>query len=128
MNSVSLLVVEDHEIQQKVVKMILVSLGYAVDIAENGKKALAMFKKNEYDLIFMDIGLPDMSGAEVTKEIRAIENKESHIPIVALTANYDESNHLTCLEAGMDDFILKPLQKEAGQKMINKILKEGVVA
>ncbi len=119
---VKVLVVEDVEIAQKIANITLMALGCSVDIAENGQKALQLFKDNQYDLIFMDIGLPDISGIVVTKAIRRVENNESHVPIIALTANYDESHPHVCFDAGMDEFMLKPLTKENGQAMINKFI------
>ncbi len=124
-NGIKILVVEDVEIAQKMAKITLVGLGCSVDVAEAGQKVLEMFKENEYDLIFMDIGLPDISGVEVTKEIRKIEDKKSHVPIVALTANCDESYKTICLEAGIDDFMLKPLTKDNALTMLDKFSKRA---
>ncbi|ABS78170.1 response regulator [Coxiella burnetii] len=117
---IKILIVEDLEIAQKIAKVTLMDLGHHVDIAETGQKALEMFQKNKYELIFMDIGLPDMSGIEVTEEIRKIENNKFHVPVVALTANYDESYKPVCLEAGMDDFMLKPLTVKKVKEVIEK--------
>lgn len=124
-SSVRVLVVEDVEIAQKIAKLILSGLDCYVDIAKNGQKALELFSKNEYDLVFMDLGLPDFDGVEVTKRMRQQEANSRHVPIIALTANYDESYKPICLEAGMDEFMLKPLTKENGEAMINKFVKES---
>jgi CheY-like chemotaxis protein len=83
-NSVEVLVVEDIAVAQKVAKITLIGLGHIVDIAENGQKALDLFEKNKYDIVFLDLGLPDMNGTEVIKRIREIENNKQHVPIVAL--------------------------------------------
>lgn len=124
-NTVSVLVVEDTTIMQKMAKIILTDLACKIDIAEDGKKALDMFKQNSYNIIFMDIGLPDINGVDVTKAIRNLENNQSHVPIIALTANYDESYKPVCLNAGMDDFMLKPLTKDKAKAMINKFVTKG---
>ena len=123
MEKPKILLVEDAPIAQKMGKFILLGLGCQVDVVETGYKALEMFEKTQYDLIFMDIGLPDIDGVNVTKEIRRLENNDVHVPIVALTANNDSSYKDACLREGMNDFILKPLTKENAQMAIDKFLK-----
>lgn len=117
------LVVEDTQIAQKVAKIILVDLKCDVDIAENGQKALQLFQNNQYDLVLLDLGLPDIAGEDVTKSMRKSEKGTRRTPIVALTAYYDESYQSNCLAMGIDDFILKPLNKEKGKGTIEKHLK-----
>ncbi len=108
--SYRILVVEDNSIAQSVAKSMLAPLNCAVDIAESGKQAVHLWKNNHYDLIFMDIGLPDLDGYEVTHRIRIQElSKKSHIPIIALTAHAGEENKRKCIEAGMNAVITKPL-------------------
>lgn len=107
-----ILVVEDDPISQRVVQLALEKMGYQVDIAESGSKALDAFLSGNYDLILMDYGLPDMSGVAVTQKIRAYEkHKNKHIPIIALTAHGDSAK-TECLAAGMNDFIAKPFELE----------------
>jgi two-component system aerobic respiration control sensor histidine kinase ArcB len=104
------LIVEDNPIAQTVAKTILDQLDCAADIAENGSKAVEMWKVGSYDLIFMDIGLPDIDGYEVTQLIRAQElPKETLIPIVALTAHLGDENKNRCINAGMNAVLTKPL-------------------
>ena len=87
------LVVEDNPIAQRVAKSLLTQSSCQVDVASNGQEALNLWKQNEYDLIFMDIGLPDMDGYQVTHHIRVQEvTKNRHIPIIALTAHVGEEN------------------------------------
>ncbi|WP_231885043.1 response regulator [Alteromonas stellipolaris] len=105
------LVVEDNEINQIVIKEQLKEIGVSVELANNGALGLAKVKsaiarKKPYDLIFMDCHMPVMDGLTATKEIRALGEK---IPIIALTANALSGEKEKCLRAGMDDFISKPV-------------------
>ena len=104
------LVVEDNPIAQSVAKFILTHLNCEVDVAENGQKAIELWKTKSYDLIFMDIGLPDSDGYEITHQIRIQElSKKTHVPIIALTAHAGEENKKRCIEAGMNAVLTKPL-------------------
>lgn len=104
------LVVEDNPIAQTVAKSILAQLNCQADIAESGNKAVEMWKAGAYDLIFMDIGLPDIDGYQVTHLIRVQElAKKSHTPIIALTAHAGDENKKRCIDAGMNAVLTKPL-------------------
>jgi signal transduction histidine kinase/response regulator of citrate/malate metabolism len=104
------LLVEDNPIAQKVAESILSKMRCAADIAETGKKAIDLWKASHYDLVFMDIGLPDMDGYEVTHQIRLQElAKKTHAPIIALTAHAGEENKKRCIDAGMNAVLTKPL-------------------
>jgi signal transduction histidine kinase/DNA-binding response OmpR family regulator len=103
-----ILVVEDMPVNQKVAKGMLRSLGHVVDIAEDGEVAVAKMKTRAYDLIFMDMQMPRMNGIEATAAIRALESGRS-VPIIAMTANVFETDRDTCIAAGMNDFIGKPI-------------------
>ena len=115
-----ILVVEDHPVAQCIAQMILEKLHCEVDLADTGQKALSKAEENYYDLIFMDIGLPDIDGIELTQKIRASKKITQQIPIIALTANFNESDKSQCLTTGMNDFLLKPLTSETAQAMIAK--------
>jgi two-component system sensor histidine kinase/response regulator len=104
-----ILLVEDNLINQRVTLHFLKELGCSADVAHNGILALKLFKKNTYDLILMDIGLPDMDGFMVCQKIRALERKDQHIPIIALTAYASENDKQKCLNAGMDNVLTKPI-------------------
>lgn len=121
-NKIKVLVVEDIEIAQKVAEIVLTGLDCAVDIASNGEEALRLFKNNQYELIFMDIGLPDISGIEITKQIRNIEPDTQRTPIVALTSNSEDSYKAQSLAAGMDDFFMKPLSDEVGKVILKRFI------
>ena len=108
-----LLLVEDNKINQKLAMALLGKLGYTVDLAENGLEAIEAVSKNNYDLVLMDIQMPEMGGIEATQRIRAFEGAKAHIPIVALTANAMESDQEICRAAGMVDHISKPINRDA---------------
>jgi CheY-like chemotaxis protein len=109
----SILLVEDNEINQKIVLLSLNKLVAGIDVARNGQEAIELFKLKEYDLILMDIMMPVMDGLTATKKIRELEaSRDIHIPIIAITANALEGDRENCLAAGVDDYIAKPFQAE----------------
>ena len=120
-----ILCVEDNKMIQHILKRNLVDLHCAVDLADNGEQAIELCSKRAYDLVFMDIGLPDMSGIEVTRKIKESENSKSTLsPVVALTAHLDSDHKSTqaCLDAGMQAVYTKPVLNE----QINAILRRFV--
>jgi CheY-like chemotaxis protein len=107
-----LLLAEDVEINREIVLALLEPTGLGVDCAENGEAALEMFKKDpeRYDMIFMDVQMPEMDGYEATSRIRALDNpRAKEIPIVAMTANVFREDIERCIDAGMNDHVGKPL-------------------
>ncbi len=121
-----ILVVEDNLVNQTVAKRILVKEGYEVDVAENGEQAVHKIGNgSKYDLIFMDCQMPRMDGYEASRRIRSMEetvHAEPRIPIIALTANAMQGDRQKCLDAGMDDYIAKPVKKEAIFEMLRRHL------
>lgn len=113
MENLKILVVEDDLISQRIVQLMLEHLGYQVDIAQNGEEVFKLFLSGHYKLIFMDIGLPDQLGTEITRLLRKIEQAQNSYPtpIIALTAHGDYAR-AECLAVGMDDFLGKPLMME----------------
>lgn len=109
------LVVEDDPINQRVIQLLLEKMGLDLQIAENGEVGFRKAVNETWDLVLMDCRMPLMDGITATKKIRAYEKAHglSHTPIVALTANAEEENLEACLEAGMDDFLAKPVRKSA---------------
>ncbi|MGB9892555.1 response regulator [Thermodesulfovibrio yellowstonii] len=117
-----ILVVEDDEINQIVIKKILQEAGFTVDIAENGKRAIQKLKENKFDAILMDIQMPEMDGIEATKLIRE-ELKFETIPIIGLSAHAFKEEKQKALDAGMDDYLTKPVNPEDLFKTLSKWFK-----
>jgi len=136
---VRVLLAEDNPVNQKLARLMLTKAGYQVEVANNGRETVGKFTSSpdDFDLIFMDIQMPEMDGMEATSRIRELElkvqsskqkkNEESdpsafslqlsarsgHVPIVAMTAHAMKGDREKCLEAGMDDYITKPIKREA---------------
>jgi signal transduction histidine kinase/CheY-like chemotaxis protein len=107
-----LLLVEDNKINQRLALALLDRLGYTVDLAENGREAVMAATKERYALILMDMQMPEMDGLEATRQIRLLDGQNTHVPIVALTANAMQSDQDACRDAGMNDFLAKPFSRE----------------
>lgn len=107
------LLVEDSLINQKLAVGILQRWGHEVVVANNGREALEFYQKEDFDLILMDVQMPEMDGFEATEAIRALERRMGrHVPILAMTAHALKGDRERCLAAGMDDYVGKPIQPE----------------
>ncbi len=122
----SILLVEDYPTNQKIALQHLSSAGYNVDLAENGKQAIEMFRNRQYDIILMDIQMPVMDGFEATRNIRNLEKenrgkgqKSTSSVIIAMTAHAMEGYRERCIAEGFDDYITKPLRKGSLLSMIS---------
>jgi len=116
-----ILLVEDNPINQKVAATVLQKAGYSVDMVDNGADAVAKVQANPYNAILMDVQMPDMDGFEATQQIRAWEQaRGTHIPILAMTAHAMQGDREKCLEAGMDDYLTKPLQPRVLFSALNR--------
>jgi CheY-like chemotaxis protein/HPt (histidine-containing phosphotransfer) domain-containing protein len=118
------LVVEDNNINQLVVKYTLQKLGIAIEVAVDGNEAIQKVTSNNYDLILMDIQLPEMSGYDVTRYIRNQMNNS--IPIIAMTALGINGQDEKCLECGMNGYVSKPFTVESLHQAISKVYKSPV--
>jgi hypothetical protein len=107
------LVVDDIETNRRVAGHMLRRIGCTFDLVDGGSAALAALAENHYDVVLMDCQMPDMDGYETTAEIRSREAGGARIPIVAMTANAMAGDRIRCLEAGMDDYLSKPVQPAA---------------
>jgi len=115
------LVAEDNHVNQQVVIETLESFGCTVHLATNGHEAVTMYEKETYDLIFMDCRMPRMDGFEATAAIRRREQAgEDHIPIIAMTAHAMKGDREQCLDAGMDDYIAKPIDPDSVLNMLRQ--------
>lgn len=117
----TVLLVDDNLINQKVALRLLRQMGYTADLANNGREAVAAFERQPYDIIFMDVQMPEMDGLQAARHIREREaalGKLLPVTIVAMTANAMLGDREKCLEAGMDDYLAKPVRPEAVQEML----------
>ncbi|HBF43437.1 MAG TPA: hypothetical protein DDW42_07375, partial [Desulfobacteraceae bacterium] len=144
-HSVRILLAEDNPVNQKLANLMLTKAGYQVEVANNGRETVEKYTKSpgDFDLIFMDIQMPEMDGLEAAEEIRKWEEKSreqlvvsgekdsgapvshnsqltTHIPIIAMTANAMKGDRKECLEAGMDDYIAKPIKRELVFEILEK--------
>jgi CheY-like chemotaxis protein len=104
-----ILLVEDNVVNQKVAIKVLARMGYSADVVDNGLKAIATLQSSLYDLVFMDIQMPEMDGITATKEIRKLSQSLNSPYIIAMTANAMIGDREICLNAGMNDYISKPI-------------------
>ncbi len=131
-HSTCILLAEDNPVNRKLAGMMLTKAGYKVELANNGKEALEKYTSSPdgFDLVFMDVQMPEMDGMEATREIRKWEAKTNsgqsrHIPIAAMTANAMKGDREKCLEAGMDDYTTKPIKRDVVFKMLEKWIFES---
>jgi len=121
---VEVLLVEDQAANRRVAQRMLQRMGIQVICAENGREAVQMFQQHRFSLIFMDMQMPEMDGLEATRRIRELEQRHdgspSHTPIIAMTANAMESDRHTCLHAGMDDHLPKPISFEQVEEQLER--------
>ncbi len=108
-----ILLAEDNPINQKLAIILLQKAGFSVDAVENGLLAFEKVKSEHYHAILMDVQMPEMDGFEATRRIRDWEAGKGHIPIIAMTAHALKGDRERCIEAGMDDYISKPLEKQS---------------
>jgi PAS domain S-box-containing protein len=115
-----LLVAEDNLVNQRVAARMLERIGYRVDVADDGRQALEALQHNDYEAVLMDVQMPKMNGYEATAEIRRREGAERHTPIIALTANVMQGDREKALEAGMDDYVPKPVNREELEAVLER--------
>jgi two-component system, sensor histidine kinase len=122
-----LLLVEDNAVNQRVVLAMLRKTGYVLEVANNGKEALAILEHSSFDLVLMDVQMPILDGLETTKAIRA-DARWRHLPVIAMTAHAMNGDRERCLGAGMDAYLTKPLKGPLLIDTIEKFLLAGVAA
>lgn len=119
---IRVLVAEDNSANQMVISVILKRLGFETDLVENGIEAVAAVKRQHYDVVLMDISMPEMDGFEATRQIRALPNDKSNTKVIALTAYAQEEDRLQVMDAGMDSFLSKPVFRDDLIEAIDKVL------
>ena len=121
-SGVRVLLVEDNPVNQRVGRLLLEQMGCVVTTVSNGAESLDMVSRERFGMVFMDVRMPVMDGLEATRRLREREKKEglSHTPIVAMTANAMEGDRETCLAAGMDDYLSKPLRKDLLEVVVSR--------
>lgn len=115
-----ILIAEDYFVNQEVTQDILELMDFTVDVAENGREALEKYENGSYDAILMDVQMPEMDGFQTTAEIRKKEKNGKRTPIIALTANAMSGDREKCIEAGMDDYLSKPIEATKLEEILKK--------
>ena len=124
-----ILLAEDNPINQKLAVILLQKAGYSVDAVESGLQALERVQINRYSAVLMDVQMPDMDGLEATQHIRALEKRTgNHVPIIAMTAHAMQGDRERCLEAGMDDYVTKPLEPKVLFGALDRWVQEPAIA
>jgi len=120
------LVVDDNKISQKVVVAMLQKAGARVDVADNGKEALSRIREKEYDVVLMDYQMPVMDGCEATTRIRSMpEHYHNNVPVIALTAHSLRHELQACRDSGMDDCLIKPIERQKLIDIVARYTREG---
>jgi len=109
----TILVAEDNSVNQQIIRLMLEKAGHRCDMAENGAQAVEAVRRQDYDLVLMDIQMPEMDGIAATSAIRSLGGKRAKTPIVALTANAMKGDRALYLSAGMNDYVAKPIDPAA---------------
>lgn len=121
----SILLAEDNQINAVLATALIKRAGHQVRVAVNGAEAVEALKTDPYDLVFMDMHMPEMDGLEAAQKIRKLDVDMAAVPIVALTANAMASDRQKCLDAGMDDFLSKPFDPDDFHAMLEKYCGDG---
>jgi len=115
-----ILIAEDNVINQKLILRILKSIGYGGEVVNSGKEVVEKVRSSRYDVVFMDVQMPEMDGFEATKKIHETVPKEQWPIIIAMTAHALQGDRERCLEAGMDDYMSKPILIEDVRKCLER--------
>ncbi len=119
------LLAEDHPINQKFAVRVLEGAGHSVTVANNGREAVEQTGSQEFDVVLMDIQMPEVDGLDATRAIRAREGGRTRLPIIAMTANAMKGDREMCLEAGMDGYVPKPVKRDVLFAEVERVLKES---
>jgi CheY-like chemotaxis protein len=127
MSEPRILLVEDNHINQLVAQKILAKAGLSADVADSGEKALEKLSTQSYELVLMDVRLPGIDGIETSRRIRSRESDvlDHSVPIIALTAYASDEDQATCITAGMDDYLSKPLDIDAFLDLVRRYVQSA---
>ncbi|MGB6229025.1 MAG: response regulator, partial [Litorimonas sp.] len=117
-DGIRILLAEDNAINALLTRTLLEADGHSVETVEDGQLAVEAMKRSSYDMIFMDMRMPNMDGLEATRNIRRLPNVPQDLPIVALTANAFDDDRNACFDSGMNDFMTKPVSAEELSEMV----------
>ncbi len=120
-----ILLAEDNPVNQKLAAVLLRKAGFSVDVVENGWQAIRKVREGKYNAVLMDVQMPEMDGLEATRRIRREAGLDGHTPIIAMTAHALKGDRERCLEAGMNDYISKPLDPRVLLKMLDRWIATG---
>ena len=116
-----ILVAEDSPVNQKLAMTMLKRMGHDVAVAATGSEAIDLWQQKHFDLILMDVQMPEIDGLQATRRIREIEKSlGDHVPIIAMTAHAMQGDRSSCLEAGMDDYIAKPVSRKVLEDVVQR--------
>ena len=107
-----ILLAEDNAVNQKLATRLLAQMGYRADVAANGLEAIDALERQRYDIVLMDVQMPEMDGLEASRQINKQWSRDQRPQIVAMTANAMQGDRELCIAAGMDDYITKPIRVE----------------
>jgi CheY-like chemotaxis protein len=121
------LVAEDNPVNQRIAQQMLRKRKLSVTLADDGRQAVDAFQSGRFDLVLMDVQMPEMNGFEAVAAIRALEHAQGrpHTPIVAVTAHAMVGDRERCLEAGMDAYLAKPLRRQLLFELVDELLGAG---
>ena len=121
-----ILLAEDNPVNQRLSVHMLEKMGHLVAVAQTGKEALDALQTGKFDLVLMDLQMPEMDGFAATREIRTAEQgRQDHIPVIAMTAHAMKGDREECLAAGMDDYLAKPINSEELHQVIERVMSAG---
>jgi len=125
-SSLAVLVAEDNAVNLKFALKLLERAGYRVSVANNGKEAVSLWEANSFDLVLMDVQMPEMDGLDATRAIRAKEkDRTNRTPIIAMTPTPWPAIGKLCIEAGMDGYVTKPVKKDALFAEVQRVMSAG---
>jgi CheY-like chemotaxis protein len=120
-----ILLAEDNVVNQKLAMRILQQMGYRADLASNGMEAVESVQRQTYDVVLMDVQMPEMDGLEAARQICARWGPQARPRIVAMTANAMQGDRDMCLAAGMDDYLTKPIRVERLVEALTRVAARG---